>query len=154
MKRLIGLLLLAAATTLVGCTGAGFQIATPDGFAELEDQDDYGYRATNAQGVVLAVRREDNAPHGDLSFWSGAVDAHLRRSGYKVVEAVQVETSMGVRGRQLRYAIEREGRTHAFWVTVFVTADEVITIEAGGDKDFFDKVEKPLARAIDSLGLS
>jgi hypothetical protein len=158
MKRLVSALLLVAAAplatlSLTGC-GTGLSMATPNGFAELEDQQSYDYRATNAEGVVIAVRREDNDPAGDLAFWSGALDAHLRRAGYRAVEAKPVEAVGGMQGKQLRYTIERSGREHVFWLTVFVTESEVITIEAGGDVAFFGGVEKSVTRAIASLNVS
>ena len=155
--RLASKLLLAAAVvfTSTGC-GTNFAITTPAGFAELEDQDDYGYRATSPEGVVLAVRREDNAPYGDLSFWSGALDAHLRRAGYAAVAVdgvwnVEVESADGVIGSQSRYTRVHEGREHAFCVTVFVTDDQVITVETGGDSEFFGDRRESLDKAISSL---
>jgi len=152
LRRTIALCAMLAATALpcAGC-GAGFTITTPAGFAELEDQEQYGYRATSPQGVVIAVRREENAPYGDLSFWSGAVDAHLRRNGYTAVKAVDVKTADGVAGKQIRYRSKRKGREHAFWVSVFVTESVVVTVEVGGDVEYFDELEKPLAKAIASL---
>ncbi len=154
MKRFIIGLLLVCAPALGGCTGAGVRIDTPDGFAELDDQDAYGYRATNAEGVVLAVRREANEPAGDLGFWSGAVDAHLQRQGYQPIDSAEAKTADGIVGRQIRYSIGRGGRVHAFWVTVFVTPREVVTVEVGGDRAYFDQLEKSLAKAIASLDLS
>ncbi|MBW2456753.1 MAG: hypothetical protein JRI68_19710 [Deltaproteobacteria bacterium] len=152
IRRRFALLALLAATALpcAGC-GAGFSITTPAGFAELEEQEQYGYRATSPQGVVIAVRREENAPYGDLSFWSGAVDAHLRRDGYTAVKAIEVKTADGIAGKQIRYRAERNGRDHAFWVSVFVTETVVVTVEVGGDVEYFDELEKPLAKAIASL---
>ncbi len=150
MKRFISMFVLAATTALVGC-GAGVQITTPDGFAKLEDQEKYDYRATSPEGVVIGVRREDNAPFGDLTFWSGALDAHMRRGGYKAVDAKPVKAPGGLEGMQLRYTVRRNGREHAFWLTVFVTEQEVITIEAGGDIAFFGGVEKSVSQAIASL---
>lgn len=150
-SRAMGWLVLAFAATLaLGC-GRGFVITTPAGFAELEDQEDYGYRATNAEGVVVAVRREDNRPYGDLSFWSGAVDAHLRRNGYEAKKAIDVKSANGIAGRQIRYQRKHGGREHAFWVSVFVTEDVVVTVEAGGDRAHFDKLEKAVSAAIQSL---
>lgn len=145
-------LLVALACLAVAASGCarGFRITTPSGFAELEDQDDYGYRAANAQGVVLAVRREPNRPYGDLTFWSGALDAHLRRGGYVAEEAVDVSAG-GMKGRQVRYRIERSGRDHIFWVTVFVTDDQVVTVEAGGDVEYFDEAKEAIGKAIGSL---
>ncbi len=137
---------------VTGC-GRGFIITTPPGFAELEDQEDFGYRATNAEGVVIAVLREDNRPYGDLDFWSGALDAHLRRQGYFAKKALDVETGKGVPGRQIRYRHKYKGRTHVFWCTVFVTDAKVITVQAGGDQTYFDKVEKAVTSTIESLDL-
>lgn len=155
MKRPLLRTLLVACALLgaapLGCAGPGFQIDTPSGFAELEDQEQYGYRATNAEGVVLAVRREANAPYGDLSFWSGALDAHLRRQGYQATEAVDVTNERGIAGKQIRYQIDRSGRAHAFWMTVFVTDAEVVTVEVGGDEAFFEGAEKQLVHAIKTL---
>jgi hypothetical protein len=139
----------AALGTMTGC---GVHIATPPGFAELEKGDGYGYRASNAEGVVLAVRREKNDPSGDLTFWSGAVDAQLRRAGYTAVSGHDVSAS-GVKGKQIRYVIQREGREHAYWVSVFVTKKKVFTVEAGGDKDLFAHQESAIQSAIASLDL-
>ena len=152
MKRLIFLLL---ATTLTAGTGCrGFDIQTPDGFAELDDQERYDYRATNAEGVVLGVRKKDNDPTGDLSFWAGALDAHLRRQGYEAVDTKPIESADGIDGRQLRFERQHNGRAHAFWVTVFVTEDAVVTVEAGGDEAFFKEKEKAIVAAIRSIAVS
>jgi len=135
-----------------GC-GRGFSIVTPAGFAELEDQKAYGYRATNAEGVVIGVRREDNRPFGDLGFWSGAVDAHLRRQGYVADKAVDVQSANGVKGRQIHYHSSREGRVFVFWCSVFVTEAKVVVVEAGGDQAHFSKLEAAVRETLDSLEL-
>lgn len=149
MKRLI--LCMTIAASLMGCA-RGFDIATPDGFAELDDER-FDYRATNAEGVVLGVRKKPNAPQGDLTFWAGAVDAHLRRQGYAPVKHVDLESASGVRGKQLRYGRHVAGRDHAYWVTVFVTEGAVVTVEAGGDEAFFDDEERAIDKAIRSLAI-
>ncbi len=136
-----------AASGALGCTPV---LVTPPGFAELDEGDDYRYRASNAEGVVLAVRREKNAPKSDLAFWSGAVDAGLRRAGYTALEAHDVEAS-GHKGKQIRYRILRDGREHAYWVNVFVTKKMVVTLEAGGDAELFAREEDAIKRAIASL---
>jgi hypothetical protein len=133
-----------------GCS-RGFVITTPAGFAELEDQEAYAYRATSAEGVVLGVRHEPNEPFGDLPFWTGAVDAQLRRDGYVADKALDVESSNGIPGRQLRYHVMRDGREQLFWSTVYVTDSEVIVVETGGDKAFFEKLENAVSAALASL---
>ncbi|MEM1028701.1 MAG: hypothetical protein AAGN82_00020 [Myxococcota bacterium] len=150
MKRLM--LGLVIATQALACT-SGLHIDAPDGFAELEEQVRYTYRATNAKGVVLGVRREDNEPQADLAFWSGALDAHLRRRGYEAISARDVATKDGVEGRQIRYERKHQGRQHHYWVTVFVTPDQVVTVEAGGDEAFFEDEKKAIQNTIESLEL-
>ncbi|MBW2524075.1 MAG: serine/threonine protein kinase [Deltaproteobacteria bacterium] len=144
------ILWLALVVFATGC-GRGFVITTPAGFAELEDQDEYGYRAANAEGVVIAVRYEENVPFGDLGFWSGAVDAHLRRGGYVADEAIDVKSTDGIPGRQIRYHRKQSGREHVFWASVFVTEDVVVTVEAGGDRAYFEKMKKAVDGSIQSL---
>ena len=135
----------------VGACGRGFAIETPAGFAELEGQKDYGYRATTAEGVVLAVRKKQNRPFGDLGFWAGAVDAHVRRLGYSAIEGRDVKSADGVEGKQVRYNASFEGRPHAFWATVFVTDSAVVTVETGGDAEFFQPATASVETAIASI---
>jgi hypothetical protein len=152
MKRFIACLI-ACSAVLGGCTH-DFAIDTPDGFAPLEDQKAYDYRATDAEGVVLGVREKANEPRGDLGFWSTALDAQMRRRGYTAESAKAVESADGVTGKQIRYSVEKNGRKHAYWITVFVTEDRVVTVEAGGDQAFFAEKEKPIQRAIASVQAS
>ncbi len=146
--------LLAAALLQTACTGASLQ--TPSGFAKLEDQEEYDYRATSAAGVVVAVRAEDNNPEGNLDFWVAAVDKQLRRGGYQVEGAERaVQSSAGVPGRELHYTRNEGGRSYRFWVAVFVTEDKVFVVEAGGDASHFDKATNDrVSKAIASAKLS
>jgi hypothetical protein len=153
MKRIVSLILACAALgALGGCTNAA--IVTPAGFAELGSSGDYDYRAADARGVAIAVRRESNDPSGDLAFWSGALDAHLRRAGYVPIDATKVESADGVEGRQIRYHVLHDGREHLFVIAVYVTDGEVVTVEAGGDADFVKEQEKTLERAMASVTVS
>ncbi|MBI4955360.1 MAG: serine/threonine protein kinase [Myxococcales bacterium] len=154
MKRTLTLAIaaLALAASLPAC-GRGFDIHTPAGFAELEGQKDYGYRATTAEGVVMAVRRKPNAPFGDLGFWSGAIDAQLRRNGYTAVEGRDLKSADGTDGKRIHYSRILDGRTHALWLAVFVNDDHVYTVEAGGDAEFFEKAAPSVDTALASLEL-
>ncbi len=153
MKLIACLYSCAALACLAGC-GHAVSISTPPGFAELGSNGSYDYRAADARGVALAVRRESNHPAGDLAFWSGAVDAKLRRDGYQPVDTAEVHSADGVEGRQIRYTVSRDGREHVFLVVVYVTDAEVVTVEAGGDAELVKDEEKALSRAIGSLDLS
>lgn len=147
MRRSIWILTLAA-VVLGGCSTA--RIATPSGFAAQKD-DAYDWRASDGEGVVLAVRSEKNDPQGDLAFWSSAVDVRLRKAGYTAQDRRDVKSIDGRAGKQLRYEVASEGRTLAFWVTVFVTDHRVVIVEAGGDTELFAPKTKVVEAAIASL---
>ena len=147
MRRSIFILTLAA-VVLGGCSTA--RISTPSGFAAQKD-DAYDWRASDGEGVVLAVRSEKNDPQGDLAFWSSAVDVRLRKAGYTAQDRRDVKSLDGRAGKQLRYEVASEGRTLAFWVTVFVTDHRVVIVEAGGDTELFAPKTKVVEAAIASL---
>ncbi|MCA9622337.1 MAG: serine/threonine protein kinase [Myxococcales bacterium] len=153
MNRTILACLLALGLTTTACTH-DFGVQVPKGFAAVHDGDRYDFRATDAEGVVIGVREKDNDPQGDLAFWSGAIDAKLRAAGYQAVAQKPTESRDGISGRQLRYRIDRGGRDHAFWVTVFVTQGHVVTVEAGGDLAFFAEKEKAIEASIASVSAS
>lgn len=147
MRRSIWILTLAA-VVLGGCSTA--RIQTPSGFAAQQD-DAYDWRASDGEGVVLAVRSEKNDPHGDLAFWSSAVDVRLRTAGYTATDRRDVKSIDGREGRQLRYELASQGRTLAFWVTVFVSGRHVVLVEAGGDTELFEPKRKVVEAAIASV---
>lgn len=82
MKRSLVTILLCLAATVggTGC-GPGFALKTPDGFVELDDQKEFAYRATTAQGIVMGVRVEPNRPKGNLAFWT-EIGEHTSNSSH------------------------------------------------------------------------
>lgn len=151
------LLPLACVSLLVGLVGCGpsAKLATPDGFAPLSDQESYAYRAANAEGLVIAVREEKNDPPGNLAFWTGVVDNHLRRRGYvrKNADGGEAVTSQGgLPGKKLVYERDHGGRVYDFWAAVYVTDAKVYVVEAGGDRELVHDADKTaLERALTSL---
>ena len=142
-------ILLALTLVASGC-GHGLRVHTPPGFVVLAHHGGYAYRATNAEGVVIAVRSMANEPQGDLAFWAAAVDARLRRD-YAAVSVEEVRTEAGLPGRQIRYQVSRGGRPHRYWATVFVTRSHVYVVEAGGDQAFFDPSQEAVEATIRSF---
>ncbi len=137
-----------------GCApSVAAHLQTPDGFAALEKQTDYVYRAASAEGVVVAIRAEENRPKSTLDFWVGALDQRLRQAHYLVDgKAAEARSASGLTGKQLRYTRENQGRKYRFWMTVFVTPERVWVIEAGGDQErFTGPVEETMKKAIDSF---
>lgn len=152
-RRALSPLILSVALALALGSGAcaTSHLSTPPGFAALDANDDYQYRATNADGVIVAVRVEPNRPEANLEFWSRAVDERLRSTGYEPDgDPRPVQSADGVPGVQYRYVRDREGRPHRYWVTVFVRG-RVFIVEAGGDAEVFDRATPAVERAIASF---
>jgi hypothetical protein len=124
---------------------------TPPGFVELdEDYSAYDYRATSADGLVLAVREIDHDPKGQLPFWVRAIENRMReRGGYALLENKPVKSADGVTGQQLRFGHDDEGnKPHLYYVTVFVTDSKIFVIEAGGTKELMTSQAQQLDAAI------
>ncbi len=135
---------------LAGC-GYAFEATTPPGFVELKDQDHagYAYRATNADGLVIAVRQLDNDPKGELAFWEQAIENQLRqRAGYSLLDKRDAKSTDGTPGRQLRFGHD-EGKTpHLYYVTVFVNDRRIYLVEAGGTKELVEGHAAELESAV------
>ncbi len=142
-----------AFTLLVGTAAChGARLETPAGFATLDEDGAYSYRATSAKGVVLATRTEKNDVKANTEFWADTLDAKLKDRGYVADGGTRsVRTSNGLTGTQLRYTTTKNGREHRYWVTVFATAKRVFVVEAAGDKEPFDKALASVDHAISTL---
>jgi hypothetical protein len=143
---------LILALSLLAPACASFHINTPNGFAELEDDERYDYRAINADGVVIGVRAVRNEPQANLEFWGRVVDERLRRQGY-VPEGnpEPVQSANGLAGVMFRYGATVGGREHRYQVAVFVRPKKVYVLEAGGDREVFDPAAAAVARAFRSF---
>jgi len=148
--RRLPLIVLALALLVPAC--ASFHVNTPTGFAELEDDERYDYRATNADGVVIGVRAVRNEPRANLEFWGRVVDERLRRQGY-VPEGnpEPIRSADGLAGVMFRYGCTVGGREHRYQVAVFVRTKKVFVLEAGGDREVFDPAAPAVARAFASF---
>jgi len=129
----------ALALCAIAC-GPSFTAVAPPGFVELEDQVAYDYRATNADGLVFAVREIDHEPKGTIDFWTRAVENHMRqRGGYALLGSHDVKSADGVPGKQLRFGHDEQATPHLYHVTIFVTDDSIVLFEAGGTKDLMTR---------------
>lgn len=144
-NALLGIALLS----LAACHGG--RLTAPSGFATLDSDDAYSYRATNAQGVTLGVRTEDNEVKANVDFWTESLDLRLRRDGYAMKSESVTHTRRGLTGKQIRYEVSREGREQSYWLTIFATEKKVYVVEAAGDKDAFDGASPMVEAAIESL---
>jgi hypothetical protein len=144
--------LLFVSSLAVAC-GASFQ--TPNKFAKLEDNDRYEQRATNSQGVVVAVRKIKLAEPASLSFWSEAVTQRLRGGqGYALIGEKDVKAKSGHSGKLLYFGRDQNGHTFDYWVAVFPDHKKLYVLEAGGRRDRFEQAKSEVERAIASLELN
>ncbi len=151
MKTFLTALLTATMlASLAGCANVA-KLDTPSGFATLEPDDAFAYRALSAKGVVVATRTEKNELKGNAEFWSETIDLKLSRAGYIKLTEKNVKSLSGLEGRQMRYSVSRNGREHRYWVTVFLKGDRVVLVEAAGDVQHFGPLEATVDRAIATL---
>ncbi|MFO0679643.1 MAG: serine/threonine protein kinase [Polyangiaceae bacterium] len=131
------LLALLVASGTVAC-GRPFQVVTPSGFLELEDQEpDYAYRATTPDGVTVGVKvialPEE---HRDLAFWTKAVSKRVREGmGYAFLEEVDVKSKDGTPGKELRFAHDEGEKPFFYAVTLYIAQERLFTVESGGPKE-------------------
>jgi hypothetical protein len=152
MKMLARLaVLVSLLAPAAGCSS--FALDAPEHFVKLEEPDwsDYAMRAVNADGVVLAVRENDNeAAQGSLTFWTDAVKNRLRTvRGYALLEEKPLRAASGEEGHQLRLGRDEGSQAYDYWVTIFVTDDHVHVVEAGGRREEFARVKDAVAAAIE-----
>ncbi len=147
------LFIVAVSLLAVGC-GPSFVVTTPPGFVEIENEwDEYDYRATTADGLVIAVREIEHDPEGTAEFWLQAVKNRMRdRGGYALLETVKVKSADGVDGTQLRFGHDEEGnRPHLYNVSLFVTESTIVLVEAGGTKKLMTDSAPQLSKLVSQL---
>ena len=149
-RRLLAASLAALALSFGSGCGPSFQAQTPDGFVELDnDWDDYDYRATTADGLVIAARAIEHDPEGSEAFWLKAIKNRMRESGgYALISENEVTSADGVRGTQLRFGHDDEGAPHLYYLAVFVTPETIFLVEAGGAKELMIAHEAQITAAV------
>jgi hypothetical protein len=153
----------AALLALAGC-GPSFSISTPPGFVELDEEySAYDYRATNADGVVLAVRELEHEPQGELAFWIKAIENRMReRGGYALLETKPAESADGVSGLLLKFGLDVQaegappaaGKPHIYELAVFVTPEKLFLVEAGGTQELLTAQQGGIDAALRSFRTS
>ena len=143
MKLVTKALAVVSLLGLVAC-GRPFKVQTAPGFVPLENQSGYSYdyRATTPEGVVLAIRALDDEDRGDLAFWTQALTLQLRDvSGYALLETVDTTSRDGTKGKLLKLGHDEDGKPFTYWVGVYLAQGRLFIVEAGGQKDAFDRAK-------------
>lgn len=140
-----------AALALAGC-GRPFDVKTPPGFVELENQDPWSYRATTPEGIVVAVRVVEDEGRGDIAFWAQAVTLHLRESsGYALLSTEDAVSLDGTKGKKLTFGHDEDGKPFLYVVTLYAAQRRVFILEAGGEKAAFERAQASVAWTMKSV---
>ena len=131
------LLLVALAVALLGC-GSRVEARVARGFVELKGDSTYDFRAVAPEGAAVAARVVDlkGAP-ADLAFWEHALELRVRElEGYARLEAKDAELEGGVKGRELVFGHDEDGKPYVYRVRFFlVDGGRLLLVEAGGSRD-------------------
>ena len=130
-------------------------IKTAPGFLQLKEEgSSYAYRATTPERVVVAVRVEEVEGDGsdDLSFWTRALTLQMHdANGYALLETHDVQSLDGVKGKQLRFGHDEDGKPFSYWLTFFPNGKKLVLVEAGGMKTQFDAAASSVQWMIQSV---
>ena len=143
VMRALWTLMALGALLLAGC-GRPFDIKTAPGFVPLANQAGYSYdyRATTPEGVVVAVRVIDDENRGDIAFWTEALTLQLRDiNGYALLSTEDVATRDGTKGKLLKFGHDEDNKPFAYWVGAFLAQGRLFIVEAGGQKDAFERAK-------------
>lgn len=146
----------ALGLSVSACGGHDFYVAAPPGFVELEKQEpSYDYRATSADGVVIAVRQIKHEPKGDQAFWVQAIKNRMReKAGYALLGASEVTTKSGLKGTQMNFGHDEKGQSMLYTLTVFVTEDHIFLVEFGGSRDEMTRQGQYLTWVIENFRMT
>jgi hypothetical protein len=130
---------------LAGCHSA-FTTRAPRGFVELDAATPYDFRATSADGVVIAARMIDHDPEGAPEFWQRAVENAMRqRGGYALLGSSELSVH-GLRGKLLRFGHDEGNTPHRYDVILVVTHSTLYLLEAGGTGEKLDEIAPQITR--------
>ncbi|MFP4598932.1 MAG: hypothetical protein ACLFVJ_11815 [Persicimonas sp.] len=147
-------LLLLVASSAIGCET--FDVDTPDEMVAVEKSDREYVAMTHDGIVVRALVHEQGDPDEGVGvaghdFWVESVRERMRtRGGYALLEESEVKSANGHRGTRLEFGRDQEGSSYLYWMTIFVTEENVHIIDAGGRKDRFEAAQGAVEKALTS----
>ncbi len=141
-------IIMLAAAMLSGC---GVKMDIPQDFIRIENDkpSPYSIHAISADGVSIAVRREDNHQEGTLGFWAKAIENVLvNNREYKLVNTEDVVSGKGVSGRMMIFTAKKEGFDYTYISAVFVSKRAVLVAEAGGRSEMVKPLSGELRKSM------
>ena len=150
-KLFAGAVLLLASVSATGC-GRPFKVETAPGFIELSGQNEYAYRATTPEGVVVAVRVVEDEDRADVDFWAKAVTLQMRDvSGYALTSSKDVQSRDGTKGKELRFGHDEDKKPYEYVVQLYAAQGRLFVVEAGGAKEQMDRAKDSVAWTMKSV---
>lgn len=149
------LLLILAALALAACRVS--EVKTPDGFVALTDDQieyyPYEWKAVSPDGAVVVVRERENEQEGSLDFWAESLKREItERNGYKLLDEGPVE-GRNAKGHLMNFEVLYGGLPYRYTVALFVTEDDIITVETAASQEIFQQRGDALTAAIRSTTL-
>lgn len=140
-KLLAAAVLVLSAASLGGC-GRPFKVETAPGFIELAGQNDFAYRATTPEGVVVGIRVIEDEERADIDFWAKAVTLQMRDvSGYALLSTKDVQSRDGTKGKELRFGHDEDKKPYEYVVHLYAAQNRLFVVEAGGAKEQMDRAK-------------
>ena len=152
MQRIALVAALAVAAASAGCM-AGTMTLPPD-FVKVQDRgaDSYAVRGISADGVMVALSRQENPPNGTLAFWTEAVTNQMVSGrGYKAAGSEPIASAENVPGRLLTFTTEKQGAAFTYMAAVFVKGNDILIAEAGGRTDVVEPKLADIQKAFRSV---
>lgn len=145
---------LTLALAAAACSGRPFEAKAAGDFVEVEEEEGsaYDFRAVAPEGVAVAVRAIELSTAYDADFWDRAIQLRMRElDGYAFVSKKDVATADGVRGRELLFGHDEDGKAYIYRIRFFTRGTTLLVAEAGGQKELMERFEKSVDAMLGGL---
>lgn len=150
MRRIIACLLSAGLLVLTSCVTTPM-IQTPQGFAAYSEAPaGTVLRAVSPEGVTFRLRTEENDPPQTIDFWSEALQVHLERSGYALLESHSIDAPVGD-VVAFEWVAPFAGED---WIYLTAVADgdsDILLVEAAGSYAHFSEYREAILGSLETL---
>lgn len=128
---------------LSGCMN--MNATAPKGFAQYDKGKDF--RAVSSEGILYRVRKEENYPKADLSFWKEALKKRMTDSGYTFLSDASIKAN-ATEGYLLELAAPFGQLDYAYLIAIFVHGNSIYIAEATGEVTLLKKDREVIVEAM------
>ncbi len=148
MNRKIFFIIIVSLIIISGCSR--FTVEKPEGFAAETVKGTF--RSFSPEGVKFRIRRFENKPSKEVSYWSESLKNHLEKKGYRLIE--EKVNSGGSEECVIFYWLMNYGNDYYIYLTA-VTADKknIIVAEAAGMKEEYEKYRDVIEKSLKTVEL-